>query len=157
MSDPHCSGVLTISLVIFLHDRQTNAQATTSLRAGQVVWLASTRWIISWSSSGGMFAHRRLCWTNDAVAEAEDEHVENRVVPHSAATWDFPWYWCVCLLLDMSIVNDLLDLKLWVVSFCTSHRRWLRSVLSGTYTKMKMLLMIRINRNNIIYILCEFF
>lgn len=59
---PHRSGVLTISFVIDRHDRQTEAQATTSLRAGQEVWLASTRWMMSRSNSGGMFAHR-LCWT----------------------------------------------------------------------------------------------
>lgn len=42
VSLPHCSGVLTISLTMALHDLQTEAQETTTARAGHVVSLSST-------------------------------------------------------------------------------------------------------------------
>lgn len=64
VSLPHSSGVLTISLVISLHDRHTDAQATTCLLAGHNASLASTRLITSRSSSGGRFA-QRLCWPDE--------------------------------------------------------------------------------------------
>uniref|UniRef100_A0A2P2JYR7 Tubby-like F-box protein 5 isoform X1 n=1 Tax=Rhizophora mucronata TaxID=61149 RepID=A0A2P2JYR7_RHIMU len=58
---PHRSGVLTISLVIFLHKPQTEAQATTSLRPGHEVSLHSTRPIMLCSNSMGKLAHGLLC------------------------------------------------------------------------------------------------
>lgn len=70
---PHCSGVLTSSLVISLHDRQTEAQATTSLLPGQHVSLASTLCIISKSNSGGKFAH---CPCSINAVEKPDEEEE---------------------------------------------------------------------------------
>lgn len=57
VSRPHCSGVLTISLVISLHDLQTEAQNTTTAREGHDVSLSSTFFIMSNNSSGGKFAH----------------------------------------------------------------------------------------------------
>jgi len=57
VSRPHCSGVFTISLVISLHDLQTEAQWTTTARAGHEVSLSSTLLMISKSNSGGRFAH----------------------------------------------------------------------------------------------------
>lgn len=62
MRQPHCSGVLTISLVISRHDLQTDPQETTSRRAGHEASAASTLWIISRSNSGGMLAHWLCCW-----------------------------------------------------------------------------------------------
>lgn len=58
VSLPHCSGVFTISLVIILHDVQTEAQDTTMAREGQEVSLSSTLRIMSNNNSGGKFAHR---------------------------------------------------------------------------------------------------
>lgn len=61
VSKPHCSGVLTTSLVTSLQERQTAAQATTSLLPGQKVSQASTLWIISRSNSGVKLAHWLCC------------------------------------------------------------------------------------------------
>lgn len=61
VSLPHCSGVWTISLVITLHDLQTEAQKTTVFRAGHEASLSSTLRIMSNSNSGGKFDHRP-CW-----------------------------------------------------------------------------------------------
>ena len=58
---PENSGFLTISLHISLHDLQTAAQATTCLRAGHVLSLASNLLITSRKSSGGRLA-QRLFW-----------------------------------------------------------------------------------------------
>uniref|UniRef100_A0A0A9F9R5 Uncharacterized protein n=1 Tax=Arundo donax TaxID=35708 RepID=A0A0A9F9R5_ARUDO len=51
------SGVLTISLHISLHVLQTEAQATTSLRDGQLLSSSSNLFITSQSNSGGRLAH----------------------------------------------------------------------------------------------------
>lgn len=57
VSLPHSSGVLTISLVIPLHDLQTDAQKRRADRAGHDNSLSSTLRMISRRSSGGKFAH----------------------------------------------------------------------------------------------------
>jgi hypothetical protein len=54
---PHCSGVWTISFVTALQDLHTEAQATTTARAGQEVSVSSTLRIISRSNSDGILAH----------------------------------------------------------------------------------------------------
>lgn len=64
VSLPHCSGVLTISCVIFLHDLQTEAQKRTTVLAGHEVSLSSTLRIMSKSNSGGKFAHCPCCITS---------------------------------------------------------------------------------------------
>lgn len=74
---PHCSGVLTISLVMDLHDLHTEAQKTTTARAGQDVSLSSILWIMSRSNSDGRFAHCP-CWIGS-----------NGVARISGATCDF--------------------------------------------------------------------
>lgn len=61
VSLPLCSGVWTISLVTSLQVLQTEAQKTTTARAGHEVSLSSTLLTMSKSNSGGRFAHR-LCW-----------------------------------------------------------------------------------------------
>lgn len=63
VSLPHCSGVLIISFVMVLQDLQTEAQKTTTARAGHEVSLSSTLRMMSKSNSGGRFAHRP-CWIN---------------------------------------------------------------------------------------------
>ena len=86
---PHCSGVLTTSFVISLHNLQTEAHATSALRAGQEVSLASNLWIMSNSNSGGKLAHR-LCDDDDGGGGGGGGK------EHSGAMWDFPWR-CTCL------------------------------------------------------------
>lgn len=91
---PHCSGVLTISLVISLHDLQTEAQATTSLLPGQHFSFVSTLCIISKSNSGGKFAHCPCSMigvkepdNNNGEEEEEEEEVA------SGAIWNRPRFW----------------------------------------------------------------
>lgn len=60
VSFPDNSGLLTISLHILLHDRQTAAHATTFFRAGHVLSLSSNLLITSYSSSGGRLAQRQF-------------------------------------------------------------------------------------------------
>lgn len=100
VSQPHCSGVLTTSFVISLQDLQTEAQATTSLRPGHEVSLASTRWIISWSNSGGKFAHG-LCSTTPMGSQGNSD-------PPSGAIWARP-RWCVRFLCNFPM--DILPMS----------------------------------------------
>jgi len=60
---PQNSGLLTISLHISLQDLHTAAHATTCLRPGHVLSLASNLLITSRRSSGGRLAHRLFCIT----------------------------------------------------------------------------------------------
>lgn len=77
VSLPHNCGLLTISLHILLHDRQTAEHATTCLRAGHVLSLSSSLLITSKSSSGGRLAQRLLwitrgCSLDDSLNEPCD-------------------------------------------------------------------------------------
>lgn len=111
VSHPHCSGVLTTSFVISLHDLQTEPQATTSLRAGHEVSLSSTRWIMSSSNSGGKFAHRPW-WTN--AEDDDDDGNDGEVEDRSGAIGDFVRR-CECLpstpLRDMFPMPSLISLN----------------------------------------------
>ena len=81
---PDCSGVLTSSFVISLHVLQTAAHATTCLRLGHTLSLASTLWITSLSSSGGMFA-QQLCSCGASALNC---------VSSSTIPLDLPrWWW----------------------------------------------------------------
>lgn len=62
VSFPETSGLCTMFLHISRHALQTEAQATTFLRAGQLLSLASNLLTTSHSSSGGKLA-QRLFWT----------------------------------------------------------------------------------------------
>jgi hypothetical protein len=61
VSLPQNSGLLTMSLHIFLQDWQTEAHATTCFREGHVFSLSSSRRMTSNSNSGGKFA-QQLFW-----------------------------------------------------------------------------------------------
>lgn len=64
VSFPHCSGVFTSSFAISLQFLQTQAQATTCLRAGQEASLASILCSTSLRSSGGKLAQQLCCGTS---------------------------------------------------------------------------------------------
>jgi hypothetical protein len=81
---PDCSGVLTSSFVISLHVLQTAAHATTCLRLGHTLSLASTLWITSLSSSGGMLA-QQLCSCGASALNC---------VSSSTIPLDLPRWWC---------------------------------------------------------------
>lgn len=81
---PDCSGVLTSSFVISLHVLQTAAHATTCLRLGHTLSLASTLWITSLNSSGGMLA-QQLCSCGASALNC---------VSSSTIPLDLPRWWC---------------------------------------------------------------
>lgn len=118
VSHPHFSGVLTTSLVISLHDLQTEAQATTSLRAGQEISLASTRWTMSRSNSWGKFA-QGLCWIN----VEDDDNCVDIDEERSGAMCDFALR-CICVL------STLLDIFPMVISL-NSRTMLLNGILIG--------------------------
>lgn len=78
---PENSGRWTISWHISLHERQTAAHATTCLRAGHVLSLASNLLITSRSNSGGRLA-QQLLWMTIAWS-----------CNSWTALWDFPLLW----------------------------------------------------------------
>lgn len=78
---PVNSGPWTISLHISLHDLHTAAHATTCLRPGQVLSLASNRLITSRSSSGGRPAQQLFWMTKGWSCNSW------------TAPWDFPLWW----------------------------------------------------------------
>jgi len=78
---PENSGLLTISLHISLQALHTEAQATTCLRAGHVLSLASNLLITSRSNSGGRPA-QGLSWMT--TGWSSNSHAE---------PWDFPLKW----------------------------------------------------------------
>lgn len=69
VSFPQNSGFLTISLHMSLQVVQTEAQATTSLREGQLLSSSSNLFITSRSNSGGRPAHL-LCWATTGVSSS---------------------------------------------------------------------------------------
>lgn len=86
VSLPQNSGLLTMSLHIFLQDWQTEAQATTCLREGHVFSLSSSRRMTSKSNSGGKLAQQLFWITRGWSCKSWTE------------PWDFPlWWWPVSL------------------------------------------------------------
>lgn len=71
VSKPESSGTLTTSLVISLHDLQTEAQATTSLLPGHKVCPDSILWIISRSNSGGKST--QILWLKPSFFDREED------------------------------------------------------------------------------------
>lgn len=85
VSLPQNSGLLTISLHMFLQDWQTAAHATTCFREGHVFSLSSSRLMISNSNSGGKLA-QRLFWITRGWS-----------CKSCTDPWDFPLWWPVSL------------------------------------------------------------
>lgn len=81
VSLPQNSGLFTISLHMFLQERQTAAQATTCFRAGHVLSLSSSLLITSYSNSGGRLAQRLFWITRGWSCKSWNE------------PWDFPRWW----------------------------------------------------------------
>lgn len=81
VSFPQNSGLFTISLHMFLQDRQTAAHATTCFRAGHVLSLSSSLLITSYSNSGGRLAQRPLWITRGWSCRSWKD------------PWDFPRWW----------------------------------------------------------------
>lgn len=82
---PLRKGDLTISLVISLHLLQTQAQATTFWRWGQLSSVVSTRLMISPSNSGSNPAHDPEEWAT-AAPESIDTDVVDDTTESSAAS-----------------------------------------------------------------------
>lgn len=85
VSLPQNSGLLTMSLHIFLQDWQTAAHATTCFREGHVFSLSSSRLITSNSNSGGKLAQQLFWMTRGWSCKSCTE------------PWDFPLRWPVSL------------------------------------------------------------
>lgn len=79
---PESSGLWTISLHISLHDLQTEAQATTCLRAGHTLSLSSSLLITSRNNSGGRFAHG-VSWIVTTSCSSWESWTEPRDLPPS--------------------------------------------------------------------------
>lgn len=99
VSLPQNSGLLTMSLHIFLQDWQTAAHATTCFRAGHVFSLSSSRLMISNSNSGGKLA-QRLFWITRGWS-----------CKSCTDPWDFP-LWCPVSLTSKLRLDKLPKLSL---------------------------------------------
>lgn len=99
---PILRGDLTISLVTSLHFLQTQAQATTFFRWGHRSSLSSTRFIISPSNSGNMFAQ-----PSTGSDSANNSPETSPPIPVGTTTLPEPP--CLWLLTDLTELEILLQ------------------------------------------------
>jgi hypothetical protein len=102
---PESSGTLTTSLVISLHDLQTEAQATTSLLPGHKLCSDSILWIISRSNSGGKST--QILWFKPSLVDKEEDTDDP-----SGAMCDLPLLPIALYLFFTMFFNDIATLIL---------------------------------------------